>query len=134
VAASVAWLRPLPRQCIQVTFFECNLELREFGAGLTLWANGVQVLRHLGFDDPLTVVSARLTSFERWSWRGKRLDGIRLGSIERRVGAPSVGIHHADLCIAGAKNLTLCSLRNTLAADQCHIFNQSTGLGNETLE
>jgi FAD-dependent urate hydroxylase len=94
----------LQRQGIQVTVFERNPELREIGAVLTLWANGVQVLRHLGFDDPLTAVSARLTSFECWSWRGKRLGGIRLGSIERRVGAPSVGIHRADLLrlLAGA--------------------------------
>src|SRR5215471_12170064 len=87
----------LQRQGIGVTVFERNLELREIGAGLTLWANGVQVLRHLGLDDPLTAVSARLTSFECWSWRGKRLGDMRLGYIERRVGAPSVGIHRADL-------------------------------------
>ena len=36
------------RQGIGVTVFEHNPELREIGAGLTLWANGVQVLRHPG--------------------------------------------------------------------------------------
>jgi 2-polyprenyl-6-methoxyphenol hydroxylase-like FAD-dependent oxidoreductase len=92
------------RQGIQVTVFERNPELREIGAGLTLWANGVQVLRHLGLDDSLTAVSARLTSFECWSWRGKRLGSMRLDSIERRVGAASLGIHRADLLrmLAGA--------------------------------
>src|SRR5437879_10379987 len=35
----------LQRQGIQVTLFERNPELREIGAGLTLWANGVQMLR-----------------------------------------------------------------------------------------
>ncbi len=76
----------------------------EIGAGLTLWANGVQVLRHLGLDDSLAAVSARLTFFECWSWRGKRLGSMRLGSIERRVGAASLGIHRADLLrmLAGA--------------------------------
>ncbi len=54
----------LQRQGIQVTVFERNPELREIGAGLTLWANGVQVLRHLGLDDSLTAVSTRLISFE----------------------------------------------------------------------
>src|ERR1700736_1701765 len=87
----------LQRQGIQVTVFERNPELREIGAGLTLWANGVQVLRHLGLADALTAVSTRLTSFECWSWRGKRLGSMRLDSIERRVGAPSLGIHRADL-------------------------------------
>jgi FAD-dependent urate hydroxylase len=71
---------------------------------LTLWANGVQVLQHLGPGDALTSVSARLTHFECWSWRGKRLGSMRLDTIERRVGASSLGIHRADLLrlLAGA--------------------------------
>ncbi len=87
----------LQRQGIGVTVFERNPELREIGAGLTLWANGVQVLRSLGLGDALAAVSARLTHFECWSWRGRRLGSMRLDTIERRVGAPSVGIHRADL-------------------------------------
>src|SRR5712671_53588 len=75
----------LQRQGIGVTVFERNPELREIGAGLTLWANGVQVLRHLGLDDSLAAVSARLTHFECGSWRGKRLGSMRLDSIERQV-------------------------------------------------
>jgi 2-polyprenyl-6-methoxyphenol hydroxylase-like FAD-dependent oxidoreductase len=87
----------LQRRGIEVTVFERNPELREIGAGLTLWANGVQVLRHMGLADALAAVSARLTHFECWSWRGKRLGSLRLDTIERRVGAPSLGIHRADL-------------------------------------
>jgi 2-polyprenyl-6-methoxyphenol hydroxylase-like FAD-dependent oxidoreductase len=87
----------LQRQGIQVTLFERNPELREIGAGLTLWANGVQMLRQLGLADALAAVSAPLTHFECWSWRGKRLGSMRLDTIERQVGAPSIGIHRADL-------------------------------------
>src|SRR5438128_10938191 len=94
----------LQRQGMQVTVFERNPELREIGAGLTLWANGVQVLLQLGLADALTAISARLTHFECWSWRGKRLGSMRLDTIERQVGAPSLGIHRADLLrlLAGA--------------------------------
>jgi len=94
----------LQRQGIEVALFERNPELREIGAGLTLWANGVLVLRYLGLADALTAVSAHLTSFECWSWRGKRLGSMRLDPLERRVGAPSLGIHRADLLrlLAGA--------------------------------
>jgi 2-polyprenyl-6-methoxyphenol hydroxylase-like FAD-dependent oxidoreductase len=104
LAALADWLRPPPYQGIQVTVFERNPELREVGAGLTLWANGVQVLRHLGLGDALSAFSARLTSFECWSWRGRRLGSMRLDAIEQRVGAPSLGIHRADLLrlLAGA--------------------------------
>src|SRR5258708_37312412 len=87
----------LQRQGIQVIVFERNPELREIGAGLTLWANGVRVLRQLGLADALARVSALLTNFECWSWRGKRLGSMRLDTIERLVGAPNIGIHRADL-------------------------------------
>jgi 2-polyprenyl-6-methoxyphenol hydroxylase-like FAD-dependent oxidoreductase len=87
----------LQRQGIEVTVFERNPELREIGEGLTLWANWVQVLRHLGLADALAAVSAPLTHFECWSWRGKLLGRMPLDAIERRVGAPSLGIHRADL-------------------------------------
>src|SRR5450432_1882500 len=87
----------LQRQGIKATVFERNSELREIGAGLTLWANGVQVLRQLGLADALSAVSAPLTHFECWSWRGKCLGRMQLDTIERQVGAPSVGIHRADL-------------------------------------
>src|SRR5262249_24393787 len=53
--------------------------------------------RQLGLADALTAVSAPLTHFECWSWRGKRLGSMRLDTIERKVGAPSIGIHRADL-------------------------------------
>src|SRR5437763_16164473 len=87
----------LQRQGIQVTVFERNPELREIGAGLTLWANGVQVLRELGLADAFAAVSAPLTHFECWSWRGKRLGSMPLDSIEKAMGAPNIGIHRADL-------------------------------------
>src|SRR5713226_10719598 len=94
---SLATASALQRQGIQVIVFERNPELREIGAGLTLWANGVQVLRQLGLADALAAVSAPLAHFECWSWRGKRLGSMRLDTIERLVGAPSIGIHRADL-------------------------------------
>src|SRR6266852_2787146 len=87
----------LQRQSIQVTLFERNPELREIGAGLTLWANGVQVLRKLGLANALAKLSAPLTHFECWSWRGKRLGSMRLDCIAKAMGAPNIGIHRADL-------------------------------------
>src|ERR1700682_1472655 len=83
----------LQRQGIQATLFERNPELREIGAGLTLWANGVQVLRQLGLADALATVSAPLTHFECWSWRGKHLGSMRLDTIGRLAGAPWLGRH-----------------------------------------
>src|SRR5258706_4616113 len=87
----------LQRAGMRVTVFERNHELREVGAGLTLWANGVQVLQELGLASDIAAVSAPLTHFECWSWRGKRLGSMPLDSIEKAMGAPNIGIHRADL-------------------------------------
>src|SRR5260370_25763125 len=86
----------LQRQGTQVAVFERNPELREIGAGLTLWATWAQVLLHMGLADALAAVSAPLTNFECWSWRGKRLGRVRLGTLERLEGDPSTGIHPGD--------------------------------------
>ena len=87
----------LQRAGIRVTVFEWNHELREVGAGLTLWANAVQVLQELGLASEIAAVSAPLTHFECWSWRGKRLGSMPLDSIEKAMGAANIGIHRADL-------------------------------------
>ncbi len=87
----------LQRAGMRVTVFELNHELREVGAGLTLWANAVKVLQELGLASAIAEVSAPLTHFECWSWRGKRLGSLPLDSIEKALGAPSIGIHRADL-------------------------------------
>lgn len=87
----------LQRAGMRVTVFERNSELREVGAGLTLWANAVQVLQELGLASAIAAMSAPLTHFECWSWRGKRLGSMPLDSIEKAMGAPNIGIHRADL-------------------------------------
>src|SRR5260370_9659587 len=87
----------LQRAGMWVTVFEQNHELREVGAGLTLWANAGAVLQELGLASEIAAVSAPLTHFECWSWRGKRLGSMPLDSIEKATGAPNIGIHRADL-------------------------------------
>src|SRR5436305_13673040 len=72
----------LQRAGIRVTVFEWNHELREVGAGLTLWANAEQVLQELGLASETAAVSAAPTHFECWSWRGTRLGSIPLASID----------------------------------------------------
>jgi len=87
----------LQRAGMRVTVFERNHELREVGAGLTLWANAVQVLQELGLASAIAAVSTALIRFECWSWRGKRLGSMPLDSIEKAMGAANIGIHRADL-------------------------------------
>ncbi len=72
-------------------------ELREVGAGLTLWTNAVKVLRKLGVGEAVEAVSAPIRTSELRSWRGKLLVRADFGALGQRLGAPSIGIHRADL-------------------------------------
>jgi len=80
-----------------VTVCERSPELREVGAGITLWTNAVKVLRKLGVGEAVEAVAAPIQKSEVRSWRGKLLVRADLGVLSRKLGAPSIGIHRADL-------------------------------------
>ncbi|MBA4066833.1 MAG: FAD-dependent oxidoreductase [Isosphaera sp.] len=80
-----------------VSVYERAPELREVGAGLSLWANAVRVLRRLGVGDAVEAASAPLRVSELRSRRGRLLIRADYGDLERRLGVPNVGVHRADL-------------------------------------
>ena len=82
---------------LDVAVFERAPELREVGAGITLWANAARVLRQLGVGPSVEAVSTPLTQAEIRNWRGKLLAADDLGRLGEKLGAPSVGVHRADL-------------------------------------
>jgi 2-polyprenyl-6-methoxyphenol hydroxylase-like FAD-dependent oxidoreductase len=93
LAAAVA----LKRAGIVAEVFERAAELREVGAGLSLWSNAVKALGRLGLADD---VVARGTVLERaltLTADGDVLSDAPLGDIGRRAGAPSVCVHRADV-------------------------------------
>ena len=92
--------------------FERAPELREVGAGITLWTNAVKVLRKLGAGPAVEAKAVPLTRSELRTWRGRLLAGTDFGRIGERLGAPTVGVHRADLQralldVLGAEHLTL---------------------------
>jgi 2-polyprenyl-6-methoxyphenol hydroxylase-like FAD-dependent oxidoreductase len=80
-----------------VAVYEQAPELREVGAGLSLWTNAVKVLRKLGVGEAVEAASATIHQSELRSWRGRLLLATDFGTLNRRLGAPSVGIHRSDL-------------------------------------
>lgn len=92
--------------------FERAPELREVGAGITLWTNAVKVLRKLGAGPAVEANAVPLTRSELRTWRGRLIAATDFGPIGDRLGAPTVGIHRADLQSAlrdvlGVEHLTL---------------------------
>src|SRR5207249_3749090 len=67
------------------------------GAGISLWTNAIKVLRKLGVSEAIEAVAAPLRQSELRTWRGRLLVGIDFSDLYRKFGAPSIGIHRADL-------------------------------------
>ncbi len=86
----------LHRLGLNVSVYERLPLIGDVGAGLTLWANAVKAFRKLGIDEEML--------------RGKRIQGSVIstqnGSIlyrsssqalEKKLGAPTIAVHRADL-------------------------------------
>lgn len=95
----------LNRVGIPATVFERAPELREVGAGITIWTNALKVLRKLGVGPAVEARSTVLRQAELRSWRGKVLSSGDMSELETKFGAPTVGIHRADLQAALADHL-----------------------------
>jgi 2-polyprenyl-6-methoxyphenol hydroxylase-like FAD-dependent oxidoreductase len=108
VSAAIA----LRRVGLEVAVFERAPELKEVGAGLSVWTNAVRALRHIGVGDELAAVSTPIDRSQIRTWRGRVLSEASLAEVSRKLGAPSVGIHRADL---------LSVLVRALPADIVHL-------------
>ncbi|MFN8482648.1 MAG: FAD-dependent monooxygenase [Anaerolineae bacterium] len=87
----------LRRGGIDAQVYERAPELREVGAGLTLWANAVKALRRLGLADVVQAAGQPGLGGSIRTWRGDILTHIAAADLEARYGAANVAIHRADL-------------------------------------
>src|SRR5215207_8153465 len=81
---------------VETVIFERADELREVGAGITLWANAMQALGKLGVADAVLAAGAPVAGGQVRSWRGEVLYEVPLGALEEMYGV-SVGLHRAYL-------------------------------------
>jgi 2-polyprenyl-6-methoxyphenol hydroxylase-like FAD-dependent oxidoreductase len=85
---------------VEVTLYERALELREVGAGIMLWANGLRALQALGALDAVRAVSMPLTHMQIAAKNGYRVQvTAEADEMERQIGfAPAVCLtHRAEL-------------------------------------
>jgi 2-polyprenyl-6-methoxyphenol hydroxylase-like FAD-dependent oxidoreductase len=93
---------------IDATVYERAPELREVGAGISLWANALRALDHIGVGDAVRSVSLKLGRSELRTGAGRsvlmQLDSAKL---EARFGLPELVrmCHRADLVAALAGHL-----------------------------
>lgn len=104
---------------LAVTVFESTPELREVGAGLSLWPNAVKALDKLGLGEPLRAMGVPNGSAGIRAWDGTPLVQLTASTLEQTFGAPTIVVHRADL-------QTL--LRAALAPDTLRLGWECTGL------
>src|SRR5947209_3105496 len=74
----------------EVAVYERAPELREVGAGISLWANAVRVLRKMKVAEPIEAVAAPLAHSEVRTWRGRLLLATDFREMHRKLGVPSI--------------------------------------------
>ena len=82
---------------LNVTVFEQADELREIGAAIGVQTNAVKALRSMGRADAMVAQGVEIEHWQYFTWRGRKLVDWRQGEIGRKLGAPNVVIHRADL-------------------------------------
>lgn len=93
LAAAIA----LRRAGYAIRVFERARELREVGAGLTLWPNAVKALRKLGLATIIEANSIPAEAGGIYTLRGKILAQTTTREVERLGSAPTVALHRAEL-------------------------------------
>src|SRR5215831_5350135 len=88
LAAAVA----LRRAGFGVEVYERSPQVREIGAGLSFWSNGVRAARALEIDAHILKRGAPIEWLENADWSGRVLQRIRVGYF-----GPHVAIQRADL-------------------------------------
>jgi 2-polyprenyl-6-methoxyphenol hydroxylase-like FAD-dependent oxidoreductase len=87
----------LRRAGMDIELLEQAGEIRERGAGLTLWSNAMQILASWGLEDSIRDCSSTLRQGLIQDHAGKVLANIPLDKLAHEFQAPVVGIHRARL-------------------------------------
>ncbi len=87
----------LERAGMQAHVYERAAELREVGAGISLWANAIHALDAIGLGDAIRTRSLSGSRAEIRTWRGRVLAAVSYDELIRRFGEAVVMIHRADL-------------------------------------
>jgi len=87
----------LRRVGISAAVYERAPEIREVGAGLSLWSNAIKALRRLGLDEAVVARGSPIEEAVTRTDRGVVLSQVSIGDISKSSGAPTVCVHRAEL-------------------------------------
>ncbi|HEV8145357.1 MAG TPA: FAD-dependent monooxygenase [Bryobacteraceae bacterium] len=87
----------LRKKGIDAEVYEKSPELREVGAGISLWPNAVKALRKLGLGDALDAISLVNQDGAVRRWNGTILSRTPTRELERRFGGGVIVLHRSEL-------------------------------------
>ena len=93
---------------IEAVVYERAPELREVGAGISLWANALKALDYIGAGESVRERSFKMILSEMRAKEGRKVQiAIDAAALEKRFGLPELVrmIHRADLVAALASHL-----------------------------
>lgn len=82
---------------MNVQVFEAVREVKEVGAGITVWSNAVKALHKLGLKDELETIGMPATYRIIYSAHGELLSKIKVDQLANGLSAPIQLVHRADL-------------------------------------
>jgi 2-polyprenyl-6-methoxyphenol hydroxylase-like FAD-dependent oxidoreductase len=83
---------------LDVVIYERAGQMREVGAGLTMWPNAMKALARLGLAEAIWALGRPFGVGRILSWRGESLvDGAPRAVLEKRFGWPGTVIHRRKL-------------------------------------
>lgn len=107
---------------IDAHMFERAPELREVGAGISLWANAIHALEVLGIGDSIRYSVLADAHGAIRTWKGAVLQGAASEKLRKRYGVIVAVLHRADL-------LTL--LTGKINPDHIHLDHECTGFSQD---
>ncbi|CAN5162792.1 FAD-dependent oxidoreductase [soil metagenome] len=76
----------LRRVGVEAVVFEKAPELREIGAGISVWANAIRALERIGVADAVRAAGRQEIGGTVRSWSGKRITEVPADALEKRFG------------------------------------------------
>ena len=98
--AGLATAIALGRAGFQVDVFERASEIREVGAGISLWANAIRALDRLGLRPAIEACSVAYETGGLKTASGTVLSAISAAELQRLLGIAVIVLHRADLLAA----------------------------------
>ncbi len=93
----LACAHALMKAGVDFLLFERASELREVGAGLTLWSNGIKALSKISLAEAAIAAGQNCKHFEFITQRGISLGQVDMNSLSALAGHPSISIHRMRL-------------------------------------